>query len=56
VLARQFERRLGRALTDDQRATLEQRLDALGAERLGDVVLDLGPRKLAAWLANPDAR
>lgn len=56
MIALLFERRLGRALTDDQRAEIARRLDALGPERLGDVVLDLTPRKLAAWLAAPESR
>jgi len=56
VFALMFERRLGRALTDEQRAEIERRLDALGPERLGDVVLDLSARKLAAWLADPNSR
>lgn len=55
-LVRQFERRLGRALTADERATLRARLATHGPERLGDVVLDLAPDALAAWLADIDAR
>jgi hypothetical protein len=52
---RQFGRRLGRALTDSERATVEQRLEALGEERLDDVVLSSGPETLAAWLGDPTA-
>ncbi|MFO0625969.1 MAG: hypothetical protein U0325_10170 [Polyangiales bacterium] len=55
-LLRLFSRRLDRALTDDERAVVVARLDALGADRLGDVVLDLAPSALAAWLADPAAR
>ena len=55
-LVHQFERRLGRALSDDERATLTERLRTAGPVRLGDVVLDLAPDALAAWLADPDAR
>ncbi len=55
-MVHQFSRRLGRPLTDAERVTLNTRLDALGPERIGDVVLDLAPDALAAWLADPDAR
>jgi len=50
-LAHLFERRLRRSLTATERATLAERLLQQGAERLGDVVLDLSPEDLAAWLA-----
>lgn len=52
---RQFARRLGRALTDSERATVVQRLKALGEERLDDMVLSSGPEALAAWLSDPAA-
>ena len=52
---RQFSRRLGRALTPQERATLVRRLDTHGADRLGDVVLDLSDTQLAAWLDDPAA-
>jgi len=55
-LAHLFERRLGRALSGDERATLAERLRVVGPARLGDVVLDLAPDALAAWLADPGAR
>lgn len=55
-LVHQFTRRLGRPVTDRERATLLRRLGTLGPDRLGDVVLDLEPAALAAWLANPRAR
>ena len=55
-LAHQFERRLGRALTAGERDTLVARLSTLGSHRLGDVVLDLAPDDLAAWLADPNSR
>jgi hypothetical protein len=51
-----FGRKLGRPLTDRQRATILRRLDTLGPDRLGDVVLDLDTAALAAWLANPRAQ
>ncbi|UQA58384.1 hypothetical protein [Polyangium aurulentum] len=46
-----FERRLARPLTASERAILVERLREQGAERLGDVVLDLSPEDLATWLA-----
>lgn len=55
-LLRLFARRLGRSLSADEQATLVQRLDSVGPDRLGDVVLDLSPAELATWLADPDAR
>ena len=55
-LVRQFARRLDRVLTLDERRTLARRLDTLGADRLGDVVLDLTTEQLAAWLADPNAK
>jgi len=54
-LAHLYHRRLGRSLTDDERKTLRARLDTHGADRLGDVLLDLSADALAAWLADPDA-
>jgi isocitrate lyase len=53
---RLFSRRLQRALTDVERAVIVARLDTLGADRLGDVVLDLSAPELSAWLADPAAR
>lgn len=51
-----YERRLGRALSSEEHRTLRERLRLMGAARLGDVVLDLSPEALGAWLADPDAR
>jgi hypothetical protein len=51
----QFERRLNRKLSERERVTLLERFDALGAKRLGDVVLDLSTDELASWLATSDA-
>jgi hypothetical protein len=56
LLSHQFERRLGRALTDIEAAELGRRLNALGPERLGDVVLDLTSAELTSWLADSSAR
>ena len=55
-LAHQFERRLRRRLRDDEHRALHERLRTLGPDRLGDVVLDLAPEALEAWLADRDAR
>lgn len=54
-LLHQFERRLGRKLSADERARVVERIGVLGAARLGDVVLDLPTDALEAWLAAPDA-
>ncbi len=54
-LQHQFERRLSRPLTPSEQALLHQRLATLGADRLGDVVLDLDTATLSAWLADPAA-
>ncbi|WP_437968287.1 hypothetical protein WMF04_02855 [Sorangium sp. So ce260] len=56
ALARLFEKRLGRGMTDDERSTLAERLARLGEERLDEVVLTLDSETLAAWLANPEGR
>ena len=55
-LAHQFERRLGRSLTEGEHHTLRERLDRFGAARLGDVVLDLSPEALMAWLSDPTGK
>lgn len=55
-LRHQFARRLGRPLTEAEAATLRSRFDTVGPNRLGDVVLDLSPDALGAWLTDPDAR
>jgi Uma2 family endonuclease len=55
-LVHQLERRLGRRLSDGERRSLAARFPRLGPARLGDVVLDLDPAALAAWLADEDAR
>lgn len=53
---RLFGRRLGRALTEAERAVLVQRMTTLGQERVDDVLLTYGAEALAAWLADPTAR
>ncbi len=51
-LAHQFERRLGRPLTESERETLARRVREEGADRVGDVVLDLSQEDLATWIAS----
>jgi len=55
-LLRQFERKLARPLVNDERTRVIERLARLGPDRLGDVVLDLEPANLAAWLSDSKAR
>ena len=55
-LVRLFERKLARSVTAAERGLLLERLARLGPDRLGDVVLDMDPKALAAWLADPAAR
>ncbi|HEU4404895.1 MAG TPA: hypothetical protein VFS43_06345 [Polyangiaceae bacterium] len=56
LLERLFERRLGRPLGESERGTLARRLAALGADRLGDLALELSAEGLTAWLSDPHAR
>lgn len=49
-LLHQFERRLRRALTTHERAAIARQLGQLGANRIGDLVLESTPQQLAAWL------
>lgn len=55
TLEPQLALRLGRPTTSAERATLRRRLDVLGPERVGVVVLRFAPEALDAWLAAPDA-
>jgi len=55
TFVRLYASRLGRPFTAAERAELLRRLDTLGPDRIGDVVLDLAPEQLAAWLADPNA-
>jgi hypothetical protein len=55
VTARQIERRLGRTLTTAERDHLAARIATEGPERVGDLVLDLSPEALAAWVASVPA-
>ena len=55
-LSHQFEKRLARPLTEEERAKLGEKVVRLGAERVSDVVLELGKDALASWLADPQAQ
>jgi hypothetical protein len=50
-----FSRRLGRSLTDTERATFLVRVRTLGSARLVDVACDSTPEALVAWLADTSA-
>jgi hypothetical protein len=50
------ERRLGHPLSQFERATLAQRFQTLGADRLSDVALELSAEALTTWLNDPKAR
>lgn len=50
-LARVFEWRLGRPLTESERSRLAKRMTQGDSAALGDVVINLSPEQLAAWLA-----
>ena len=53
VFALQCSRRLGRALTDDERAALRKKLVAVGAEAVDSAMIDLDGDALAAWIVAP---
>ncbi len=53
VIARQCARKIGRELTDDERAALREKLATAGAEVIGDVVIDLDRDALARWIVAP---
>ncbi|MBI5517549.1 MAG: hypothetical protein HY909_27510 [Deltaproteobacteria bacterium] len=54
LLVRQFERKLGRPLTEVEHGVLLDRL-VVSPARLGDLVLDLDGPALDAWLRDPNA-
>lgn len=51
VLTHLVERRLTRPLSDAERTALRARIADLGGDQVSDMVLDLAPDALAAWLA-----
>jgi hypothetical protein len=55
TISRLFERRLQRQLREDERARLDKRIEALGPDRVSDIVLDQSADELARWLADPQA-
>lgn len=50
-VVRVFELRLGRTLTEKERARLARRMNQKDSASLGDIALNLSPEQLAAWLA-----
>ena len=50
-LARQFERRLGRPLTEAEQSSLRNHFQVDEPEKVGHALLDLSPQDLALWLA-----
>ncbi|EYF08522.1 hypothetical protein [Chondromyces apiculatus] len=56
AMARLYGIRLGRPLTEAESANLAQRLDRLGEERVGEVMLTSSPDALARWLSDPAAQ
>ncbi len=56
IYAQQFAQRLERALTEREKATLLQRIETLGVNRINEMVWNSNPDALVAWLANPKAR
>ena len=53
LLTRTCERKLKRALADDERAALAQRYDTDGADSVGDAVAEMDAAALTGWLAVP---
>jgi hypothetical protein len=56
MTAQLFALRLGRPVTEAERATLAERLRTLGQEQVGKVVIERSADAAAAWLAHPNAR
>ena len=55
LFARMFSQKLERDLTEPERQTLRRRIETLGSERVGDVVLTFDRDALGAWLAQDNA-
>ncbi|WP_437683534.1 hypothetical protein [Sorangium sp. So ce131] len=55
MTARLCAMRLGRLLTEVEHAALAERLDRLGQDRVGEVVLSFTAEALATWLSATDA-
>jgi hypothetical protein len=56
LLTKHFAKRLKRALAEEEKKALAAKLEALGADRLSDVLFDLSPARLLAWLLDENAR
>jgi hypothetical protein len=50
-----LEKRFARPLTEEESSQLAEKMLRLGAERISDVVLELGKDALASWLSDPAA-
>ena len=55
TLIHQFEKRFTRALTQEENSQLVEKMLRLGADRISDVVLELGKDALASWLSDPQS-
>jgi hypothetical protein len=55
-MARLCGKRLGRPLTDAEKAALTDRLDRLGEERVEEVILSSSSEALGIWLTDPNAK
>jgi hypothetical protein len=56
VLTHQIELRLKRSLAADESATLAERIREQGATRVSEIVLELSPEELAAWLVTSNGQ
>jgi hypothetical protein len=56
ALSRVYAKRLGRPLREDEQQHLSAKLAALGHDRLSEVLFELAPEALSAWLVDPAAR
>jgi hypothetical protein len=56
LMARLCGLRLGRPLTEAENAALAERLDRLGEDRVGQVMLSFSSEALQAWLSDPNAQ
>jgi hypothetical protein len=54
-LAKLFERRLKRPLSEQENATLVRRIDTLGTDRIHEVLLEVPAQDIGPWLADPAA-
>jgi hypothetical protein len=55
TLVHLLEKRFTRVLTQEENSQLTEKILRLGADRISDVVLELGKDALASWLSDPQA-